>query len=1168
MAIRVNGRADNPTQIGYSGNNVTELYYGGKLIWPAEIDILTDSNVTVVVNVNLVQTSAGTWTYTWTTNYAIPSANPVTVSLNNGASVLTLSGEGNSTPTSAGVTTSAGTAVTYTKTENTWIDANNNTATTQTTVNVNTVSYERVYVPFILNQQETGYWAYFYSTEIPVANSIQMSINGTSFTVTGGTGSTLTSVQTAVGTAPTSTGITGGTYYVAAGNKVYNIDPAITQVKPYSNTPYLNISPTYVETSADGYESTPIRITSNVSWTVTYSDSWLVNSLSPSGSGNGSTYFYATKNTGAERSGIVTISGGGLVRNCAVVQEAAPAIALSSGAYYYTNQPYTGRTISDTVYITGDTEWEVSEITNMTVTPSQGVNGTSIQMTIPANNSTSSQMLCSAVFRLKNHTSINQRVQAWVSPAPVIELTPSISVTSNGNVAYNAQSAYVTVTANTTWQINSSLLSGITVSQCSPTAGTSGSTQVEIRNLPTNTSYDSAVTYQFGATTTADSNNVSDICQISKAPSPDIRPTPSLTLESNPTSHDWNATSYNVIVTPNYDPNRDYDQWKITLLRNGVPYNGFEDQSEGGYVSTLYGAGTATQEVLINQNSSTSQTVEWKITGETLYSAGQTYQNSPNVTATTTSTQAKKYVAPVQGTKYVVFTRTSYQYSPTGGTYNFTVSANTNWVIYAEDIIGYGEDNDVFVDISGMEEELTGTSGTRTVTISVPAFNGDSNSLEIRNNVIPIQPIQYESGYNYRTNTLTITQPEKPYIRIGSGSSTVSAPSASLTSVTRNLGIFSNSPWSASTSLDWVSVSPATGVSTDSRITFTFGTNTSTSARTGTITFTTMAPSPHTPQTSVTYTVTQPGAAVPPITPSLYVSPTSSSINSSMNSVNYTVTANTTWSVSKSASWITLPSTTGQSTTQEGVTFTVNCAQNTSSNSRTGTVTFTTTYTGNNKTSAVTITQAGAQYYAGFTSGEMRVSPNVTSVTIHVSANTDWHIGEYDSALSLSSTYGGSGLSAITVTMPMNQSTFITKSYYIPIIMDNGDVNQSYITTYIIRQNPVYNGDVTAETEYTFSVTYLNDAFEYYIFNTNGTPTSYGTCANVEIPWIHYADVSEDWRLEAVPYYNTPSGGDSGQHCANNVTYYLRYYNTLTNTWSSAYSFVWKDAENITVNNG
>ncbi len=119
-------------------------------------------------------------------------------------------------------------------------------------------------------------------------------------------------------TAHTGTAARNGTVTVTGGGITRTV--SISQAAPgVINT--LTVSPTTLSLAATA-SSGPVSITSNVSWTATDDQTWL--SVSPaSGSNNGSLTVSATANTGAARSGTVTITGGGLTRTIAVSQATA-----------------------------------------------------------------------------------------------------------------------------------------------------------------------------------------------------------------------------------------------------------------------------------------------------------------------------------------------------------------------------------------------------------------------------------------------------------------------------------------------------------------------------------------------------------------------------------------------------------------------------------------------------------------------------------------------------------------------------------------------------------------------------------------------------------------------------------------------------------------------------
>lgn len=84
-----------------------------------------------------------------------------------------------------------------------------------------------------------------------------------------------------------------------------------------------------------GSGSQNVSVTSNVSWTASDDQSWL--SVSPgSGSNNGTLNVSVTANSGSQRSGTVTVTGGGITRTVTVTQAAAPsATAMKLGTNFW-----------------------------------------------------------------------------------------------------------------------------------------------------------------------------------------------------------------------------------------------------------------------------------------------------------------------------------------------------------------------------------------------------------------------------------------------------------------------------------------------------------------------------------------------------------------------------------------------------------------------------------------------------------------------------------------------------------------------------------------------------------------------------------------------------------------------------------------------------------------
>jgi hypothetical protein len=103
--------------------------------------------------------------------------------------------------------------------------------------------------------------------------------------------------------------------------------------------------------------STTFSVTSNTEWSVSDNAGWL--SVSPaSGSGNGTiTATYTDNPVTSQRSGIITVTGGGITRTVTVTQSAQPFVLEVSPS-----ERNVGNTAGSTTFsVTSNTEWSVSD---------------------------------------------------------------------------------------------------------------------------------------------------------------------------------------------------------------------------------------------------------------------------------------------------------------------------------------------------------------------------------------------------------------------------------------------------------------------------------------------------------------------------------------------------------------------------------------------------------------------------------------------------------------------------------------------------------------------------------------------------------------------------------------------------------------------------------------
>jgi hypothetical protein len=183
--------------------------------------------------------------------------------------------------------------------------------------------------------------------------------------------------------------------------------------------------------------------------------------------------------------------------------------------------------------------------------------------------------------------------------------------------------------------------------------------------------------------------------------------------------------------------------------------------------------------------------------------------------------------------------------------------------------------------------------------------------------------------------------------------------------------VTSNINWSVTSGSDWCMVTPS-GTGNDT-IFVTFSENTLVTPRVAQITVT--------GEGGLTQTVTVSQEGVPII---LTVTPPNRNVTSSDGFTNFTVTSNTTWSVSGDASWITVtPSGTGSDTIH--VTFTENLAIT----DRVATVTVAATGIAS---VAVTVTQSGASVILNVTPPNQSVTYSAGNTSFTVTSNTNWTV--------------------------------------------------------------------------------------------------------------------------------------------------------------------------------
>jgi len=182
-----------------------------------------------------------------------------------------------------------------------------------------------------------------------------------------------------------------------------------------------------------------IDVSSNISWNVSESLSWL--SVVPS-SGSNNSFFQINCNSNSsvnERSGTVTVSGSGLSKQIQVTQRGAPAkIELSP-----TSKNFSHSGGNSSINVTANISWNVNESSSW-LSVSKSSNSFSIQCD---SNATTSQR--SATITVSG-SGVSKQVRITQSPAPArLDVSPSTK-----NFSENGGNATINVNANINWTVS------------------------------------------------------------------------------------------------------------------------------------------------------------------------------------------------------------------------------------------------------------------------------------------------------------------------------------------------------------------------------------------------------------------------------------------------------------------------------------------------------------------------------------------------------------------------------------------------------------------------------------------------------------------------------------------------------------------------------------------
>ena len=734
--------------------------------------------------------------------------------------------------------------------------------------------------------------------------------------------------------------------------------------------PSLTVTPTTsAPTPAAG--SFAITLTSNIPWTVSSNAEWLT--VTPtSGSNNGTLTASYTANTVAARTGILTITGGGLTRTVTVTQ-GGTILSVSPET-----QARTSAAGTFTTTLTSNVAWTVSSNAAwLTTTVSSGSNNATVTANYTANTGDArTGVLTFTGGGITRTVTVTQAAPPvlTVSPAtqsvsPIagnfaIVLTSNIAWTVSSNAAWltatpTSGSNNGTVTANFTGNTTAAARTGIltfsgggltrtvTVTQAAPTLAVTPATQ--------------AVPALSGSFSISLTSNVNWTVASNAA-----------WLTASPTSGSNNGS-----ITANYTGN------------TGAARTGILTFSGGGLNRTVT-VTQATPTLTVSPTTSAptaaegsfaitvTSSINWTVTSNALWLTASTASGTGNATVTAnytgntgalrtgiltfTGSGITRTVTVTQAAPTLAVTPTTQTPTAAAGSFATTLTSNVAWTVSSDAVW------------------LTTTVSSGNNNASVTA-NYTANTGEARTGILTF------TGGGL-TRTVTVNQAAPTLSVTPTTQARTSAAGSFTTTLTSNVA------WTVSSDAVWLTTTVSSG-SNNATVTANYTANTG-EARTGILTFTGGG-------VSRTVTVTQ---APPPV---LTVSPATQSVSPIAGNFAITLTSNIAWTVSSNAAWLTATPTSGSN----NGTVTANFTGNTGSATRTGILTF----SGGGLTRTVTVSQAAPNLTVTPTTNP--VSPLAGSVTITLTSNVNWTVSSNAAWLTTSPT-SGSNNGSITANYTAN----------------------------------------------------------------------------------------------------------------------------------------------------
>ena len=237
-----------------------------------------------------------------------------------------------------------------------------------------------------------------------------------------------------------------------------------------------------------------IMITSNTTWNMPTSDAnWLtVSNVNPTNrTGNGSFIINAAANTDAQRTGTITVTGGGITRTVTVTQIGAANVTLSPSTVTL-GAGASNATINVTSNTWGEPTSNVDWLTISHITPANRIGNGSFRINATANQGERRE----ARVNVSGSVGGLQGVTVVQEAAPG---TPSLEVCQDLVQFNRLSSTTINVTSNSTWSVPASDASWLTVSQIAPSNLTgNGSFRINATENNTGASRSGTITLSSG----------------------------------------------------------------------------------------------------------------------------------------------------------------------------------------------------------------------------------------------------------------------------------------------------------------------------------------------------------------------------------------------------------------------------------------------------------------------------------------------------------------------------------------------------------------------------------------------------------------------------------------------------------------------------------------------